>query len=167
MVLIDPNGRRIWESGHLDSNGDLCDIHSYDVQSRRLPLDKQLFNLQTKFLTTNVKGTDREMPLPIPVDGDQLPFIRPGVVPTTVLNHPPFIRMEGHSLPALGSRKARFSIPKRIMQTPGTYRLSARMRSRAEPIYFMRYCDSTPEMERMMNEWMVDFHTYSVVFEVD
>ena len=166
VVLIDPNGRRVWETGHLDSNGDLCDIHSSDVQNRRLPLDRQLFNLQTKFLTTNVKGTDREMLLPIPVDVDQLPFIRPGVVPTTVLNHPPLIRMEGHSLPALGSRNARFSIPKRIMQTPGTYRLSARMRSRAEPIYFMRYCDSTPEMERMMNEWIADFHTYSVVFDV-
>lgn len=167
VVLIDPAGRRIWETGHVDSNGDLLDIHSYDVQSRKLPLDRQLFNLQTKFLTTNVKGTDREMLLPIPFDNDQLPFIRPGVQPTTVINHPPTIRMEGHSIPATSSRNARFSVPKRIIQTPGTYRLSVRMRSRAEPIYFMRYCDATPEMERMMNEWMTDFHTYSVVFEVE
>ena len=144
----------------------VCDIHSYDVQNRNLPLDKQLFNLQTKFLTTNVKGTDREMLLPIPVDADQLPFIRPAAQATTVINHPPTIRMEGHSIPATGSRNARFSVPKRLIQTPGTYRLSIRMRSRAEPIYFMRYCDSTPEMERMMNEWICDFHTYSVTFEV-
>jgi nitrate/TMAO reductase-like tetraheme cytochrome c subunit len=167
VVLIDPTGRRVWESGHVDSNGDLCDIHSYDVQQRRLPLDKQLFNLQTKFLTTNVKGTDREMLLPIPLDADQLPFIRPAAQPVTVINHPPTIRMEGHSLPALGSRNARFSVPKRVMQKPGTYRLSVRMRSRAEPIYFMRFCNSTPEMERMMNEWMVDFHANSAIFAVD
>ena len=167
VVLIDPDGRRIWETGHTDSNGDICDIHSYDVQDRKLPLDKQLFNLQTKFLTTNVKGTDREMLLPVPVDADQLPFIRPEFRATTVINHPPTIRMEGHSLPATGSRNARFSVPKRLMQIPGTYRLSVRMRSRAEPIYFMRYVDSTPEMERMMNEWMADFHTYSVIFEVN
>ena len=167
VVLIDPTGRRIWETGYVDSNGDLADIHSVDVQRRRIPLDKQLMNLQTKFLTTNVKGTDREMVLPIPVDGDQLPFIRPAAQATTVLNHPPFIRMEGHSLPPLGSRTAKFSVPKRLIQQPGQYRLSARMRSRSEPIYFMRYCKSTPEMERMMNEWIADFHVYSVTFEVN
>ena len=166
VVLIDPHGRRIWETGHTDSNGDICDIHSFDVQDRNLPLDKQLFNLQTKFLTTNVKGTDREMMLPVPVDADQLPFIRPDFRATTVINHPPTIRMEGHSLPATGSRNARFSVPKRLIQTPGTYRMSVRMRSRAEPIYFMRYVNSTPEMERMMNEWICDFHTYSVTFDV-
>ena len=166
VVLIDPAGRRIWETGYVDSNGDLADIHSVDVQERRIPLDKQLMNLQTKFLTTNVKGTDREMVLPIPVDGDQLPFIRPAAQATTVINHPPFIRMEGHSLPPLGSRTAKFSVPKRLIQQPGQYRLSARMRSRSEPIYFMRYCQSTPEMERMMNEWIADFHIYSVTFEI-
>ena len=37
------------------------------------------------------------MPLPVNVDFDQLPFIRPAAQPTSVINHPPFIRMEGHS----------------------------------------------------------------------
>ena len=167
IVLIAPDGKRIWETGYVDSNGDLADIHSSDVQNRRIAFDSQLMNLQTKFLTTNVKGTDREMLLPIPVDADQLPFIRPAPQPVTVLNHPPTIRMEGHSLPPLGSRTAKFSVPKRLMQQPGQYRLTARMRSRAEPIYFMRYCSATPEMERMMNEWISDFHAYSVTFEVN
>ena len=165
-VLIGPSGQRVWETGYVDSNGDLADIHSLDVLARRVPLDKQLFNLQTKFLTTNVKGTDREMYLPINVDLDQLPFIRPAAQPVSVINHPPFIRMEAHSLPPLGSRKAKFNVPKRLMQEPGTYRLSVRLRSRAEPIYFMRFCDSTPEMERMMNQWICDFHVHSVTFEV-
>jgi len=40
------------------------------------------------------------------------------------------------------------------------------MRSRAEPIYFMRFVDATVEMEREMNSWMLDFHKYSVVFDV-
>lgn len=165
-VLIGPNGDRLWESGYLDSNGDLCDLHSLDVAQRLVPLDKQLFNLQSKFLTTNVKGTDREMYLPINVDVDQLPFLRPAAQPVTVLNHPPGIRMEGHSIPPLGSRKAKYVIPRDLMQQPGIYRISVRMRSRAEPIYFMRFCNSTPEMERMMNEWICDFHVHSVTFEV-
>jgi nitrate/TMAO reductase-like tetraheme cytochrome c subunit len=165
-VLIDPSGRRIWETGYVDSNGDLADNHSLDVLARRIPLDDQLFNLQTKFLTQNVKGTDREMYLPVNFDVDQLPFIRPAPQPVTVLNHPPGIRMEGHSIPALGSRNAKFSIPGDLISQPGVYRLSVRMRSRAEPIYFMRFCFATPEMERMMNEWIADFHVNTVAFEV-
>jgi hypothetical protein len=41
-----------------------------------------------------------------------------------------------------------------------------RMRSRAEPIYFMRFVEATTEMERSMNEWMIDIHPYTVEFEV-
>ncbi len=166
VALRAPSGQLIWESGYLDSNGDLCDNHSLDVLARRVPLDTQLMNLQTKFLTTNVKGTDREMYLPINFDFDQLPFLRPAQVPVSVLNHPPFIRMEGHSIPALGSRNVKYVVPSRLMQQPGTYQLSVRMRSRAEPIYFMRFCDATPEMERIMNEYIADFHSSTVVFEV-
>ncbi|MEM6690900.1 MAG: multiheme c-type cytochrome, partial [Planctomycetota bacterium] len=45
-VLIDPLGRRVWESGYLDRNGDLADMHSIEVAKGRLPRDKDLFNLQ-------------------------------------------------------------------------------------------------------------------------
>ena len=166
VVLTGPDGNRLWESGYLDSQGDLADLHSKDVLERRIPLDNQLFNLQTKFLTTNVKGTDREMYLPVNFDFDQLPFLRPAPQPVTVINHPPFIRMEGHSIPPLGSRKAKYVIPKHLIQQPGTYRLSVRLRSRAEPIYFMNFVGATEEMKRMMNEWIVDAHPYTVVFEV-
>ena len=166
VVLINPNGERVWETGHMDSLGDLHDIHSEDVLRGRAKLDAQLFNLQTKFLITNLKGTDREMPLPVNTDIDQLPFIRPGGQPITNINHPPFIRMEGHSIPPLSSRHAKYKIPASAMSVPGTYRLSARLRSRAEPMYFMRFVRATPEMMRSMNEWVVDAHPQTVVFEV-
>ena len=166
VALIGPNGDRIWETGYLDSEGDLADQHSADVLERRIPMDKQLFNLQTKFLITNVKGTDREAYLPVNFDIDQLPFIRPAPQPVSVLNHPPSIRMESHSIPPLGMRKAKYVIPAQLMCEPGTYRLSVRLRSRAEPIYFMKFVGATPEMIRMMNEWIVDGHVQSVVFEV-
>lgn len=166
VVLIGPDGERLWETGYLDTQGDLADMHSADVLNGRVPADLQLFNLQTKFLTTNVKGTDREMYLPINVDIDQLPYLRPGTQPVSVINHPPFIRMEAHSIPALGKRSAKYTVPGHLLQQPGTYRLSARLRSRAEPIYFMKFVKSTPEMIRSMNEWVVDAHPSTVVFEV-
>jgi hypothetical protein len=166
VALVDPSGKRVWESGYVDSNGDMADEHSLDVRAGKVPYDKQLFNLQTKFLTTNVKGTDREMYLPINLDIDQLPFIRPAGQPVTVMNHPPLIRMEGRSLPPLGSRDAKYSIPGNLLRQPGTYKLAVRLRSRAEPIYFMKFIGATTEMERAMNEWMVDIHAYTVEFTV-
>ena len=40
------------------------------------------------------------------------------------------------------------------------------MRSGAEPIYFMKFIGATTEMEQAMNEWMLDYHAYTVEFEV-
>jgi hypothetical protein len=40
------------------------------------------------------------------------------------------------------------------------------MRSRTEPLYFMRFCGSTTEMQRAMLEGTLDFHQSSVEFEV-
>ena len=166
VALIDPSGKRVWESGYVDGRGDMADEHSLEVRSGKVPYDKQLFNLQTKFLTTNVKGTDREMYLPINLDIDQLPFIRPAGQPITVMNHPPFVRMESRSLPPLANRDAGYSVPGNLLSRPGTYRLAVRMRSRAEPIYFMSFIGATTEMERQMNDWMVDLHPYTVEFVV-
>jgi hypothetical protein len=166
VALIDPTGKRVWESGYVDTHGDMADEHSLDVRAGKVPYDKQLFNLQTKFLTQNVKGTDREMYLPINLDIDQLPFIRPAGQPTTVLTHPPGVRMEGRSLPPLSSRDAKYTVPGNLITRPGTYKLAVRLRSRAEPIYFMKFIGATQEMERAMNEWMVDIHAYTVEFTV-
>ncbi len=166
VALTSPYGERVWESGYVDSNGDMADLHSLDVAAGTIDHDDQLWNLQTKFLTTNVKGTDREMPLPVNFDIDPIPFIRPGAVPTTVLNHPPFIRMEGRSLPPLSMRRAEYTVPASAMTETGQYKLSVRLRSRAEPIYFMRFVGATSEMEQAMNEWMVDIHPYAVEIDV-
>ncbi len=166
VVLIGPRGQRLWESGYTDRYGDVADIHSEDVRNKLIPFDWQLFNLQTMFLITGAKGTDREFFLPVNIDFDQLPYLRPGAQPISVLNHPPFIRMEGRSLAPLGSRKIPYKVPAELMCEPGHYRLSFRLRSRAEPIYFMRFCGSTEEMNRAMNEGMIDFHQSSVEFVV-
>jgi len=166
VALIGPDGKKLWESGYVDSHGDMADLHSLDVRAGKLKHDDQLVNLQTKSLTQGVTGTDREMYLPVNFDFDQLPFIRPAAVPTTVLNHPPGIRMEQRSIPPLGMRVAKYKVPAQLMTKPGKYKLAARLRSRAEPIYFMKFVKATPEMERAMNEWMIDIHPFTVSFEV-
>lgn len=166
VALIGPDGKRLWESGYVDSHGDMADLHSLDVRAGKVPHDDQLVNLQTKFLTQGVTGTDREMYLPVNFDFDQLPFIRPANVPTSVLNHPPGIRMEQRSIPPLGERIASYKVPANLIAKPGKYKLAVRLRSRAEPMYFMKFVKATKEMERSMNEWMIDFHSYTVSFDV-
>ncbi len=166
VALIDPDGRNIWESGYIDSNGDLADLHSLEVAAGRIKIDQQLVNFQTKFLTTNVKGTDREMYLPVNFDVDPLPHLRPPAIPTTVLNHPPLVRLENHSLPPLGQRLAQYKVPGNLITKPGKYRLAFRLRSRAEPIYFMRFVGSSKEMERGMNERMLSFKASTAEIEV-
>ena len=167
VVLIDPDGKNIWESGYVDSHGDMADLHSLDYAAGKIKHDDQLFNLQTKFLTLNIKGTDREMYLPVNFDIDQLPMLRSAGVPTTVLNHPPGARMEGRSIPPLGYRDAKYKVPGNLLTKPGKYTLQARLRSRAEPIYFMKFVGSTQEMEQRINDWMLDFHSYAVSFEIE
>jgi nitrate/TMAO reductase-like tetraheme cytochrome c subunit len=166
VALVDPDGKNVWESGYVDSNGDLADLHSLEVAAGRIKVDQQLVNFQTKFLTTNVKGTDREMYLPVNFDIDPLPHLRPPQIPTTVLNHPPLVRMENHSLPPLGERLAQYQVPGNLIAKPGNYRLAFRLRSRAEPIYFMRFVRATKEMEQRMNERMLTFKVNTQELEV-
>ncbi|HJM90990.1 MAG: multiheme c-type cytochrome [Alphaproteobacteria bacterium] len=166
VALIDPEGKNVWESGYVDSAGDMADLHSQDVLDGKLPHDDQLFNLQTKFLTTNLKGTDREMYLPVNFDIDQIPFLRPASQPTTVINHAPSVRMEGRSIPPMGSRMANYTVPGDLITKQGKYRLAVRLRSRAEPIYFMKFIGATTDMIRSMNEWMLAIHPYTVEFRV-
>ena len=166
VALVDPDGKNIWESGYVDSNGDVANLHSLEVAAGRIELDQQLVNFQTMFLTTNVKGTDREMNLPVNFDIDPLPQLRPPQIPTTVLNHPPLVRMENHSLTPLGEKVVEYRVPGNLIKKPGKYHLAFRMRSRAEPIYFMRFVGSTKEMEQSMNERIMNFHDFTVELEV-
>jgi hypothetical protein len=164
VVLINPDGRRVWESGYLDCNSDLADMHSVQVARGKIHRDADLFNLQTKFLISNIRGTDREAALPVNFSLDQLAFLRPGAVPISVLNHPPLIRMEAHSIPPLDHRLPKYHIPGSALSKRGAYRLSVRMRSRGEPPYFMRQIHSTPDMIRRMNENMLDVQMSSHTF---
>jgi hypothetical protein len=166
VALLDPDGKIVWESGYVDSHGDVADLQSEDVRKGLIRHDDQLVSMQAKFITTNVKGTDREMYLPINLDVDQRPFIRPGGTPTSLLNHPPFARMEKRSIPPLASRIAKYKVPGEKLTKPGTYRLAVRLRGRTEPIYFMKFVEATKDMIQAENQWADDIHPYAVEFQV-
>lgn len=166
VALTDPDGQLIWESGYVDSQGDMADFQSEDVQKGKIKLDDQLVNMQAKFITTNVKGTDREMFLPINLDFDQLPFIRPGGAPTSVMNHPPGARMEKRSIPPQATRVATYTVPGNLLTKRGKYKLAVRLRGRTEPMYFMNFVGATTDMKRTEHEWVTDTHRYAVTFDI-
>ena len=74
--------------------------------------------------------------------------------------------MENHSLTPLGEKVASYSVPGSLITKPGKYRVAFRMRSRAEPIYFMRFVRATKEMEQSMNERIMNFHDFAVEVDV-
>src|SRR5262249_32283891 len=41
VALIDPDGKVAWESGYVDSYGDVADVESRDVRARKIPFDQQ------------------------------------------------------------------------------------------------------------------------------
>ena len=57
-------------------------------------------------------------------------------------------------------------VPGKLITKPGKYTLQSRFRSRAEPIYFMKFVGATVDMEQSINEWMIDIHPYAAEFEI-
>ena len=166
VVLIGPDGRRAVGIGlhrFLRRPGE----HPFRRRSQRpAPFDWQLFNLQTMFLITGAKGTDREFFVPVNFDIDQLPFIRPGAQPIQRINHPPFIRMESQSLAPLGSRRVPYRIPGDLVQQPGMYRLVVPHAEPGRADVLHAILRSDREMQRAMNEWMIDVHPVTVEFVI-
>src|ERR1019366_2610134 len=77
VFITNSAGKLVFASGDLDPNGDVRDLHSSYVQEGKVPLDPYLFSLQSRFLTSNVRGGEREQVLAINYSLDPLPFIRP------------------------------------------------------------------------------------------
>ena len=127
VALTAPDGKNVWESGYTDANGDMATSTPRKSARATSPLTTQLFNLQTKFLTTNVAGTDREMFLPVNV-GRRSVAVHSSrrACRSRCSNHPPLVRMEAKSIPPLGCRNANYSVPASLMTEPGVYKLSVR-----------------------------------------
>ena len=66
----------------------------------------------------------------------------------------------------VGHRMEKYKVPKEAITKPGKYILQSRFRSRAEPIYFMKFVGATEDMEQAINEWMIDIHPNAVEFEI-
>ena len=92
VTVTDADGRVVFVSGDRDPNGDVRDLHSLYVHNGELPLDKYLFNLQSKFVTRMIRGGEREQVLAINYSPSPLPFLRPSTRSTVLLGRPVAVR---------------------------------------------------------------------------
>jgi hypothetical protein len=97
--VMDADGNVVFRSGDRDPNGDVRDSHSLYVHNGELPMDDQLFSLQSRFLVRMVRGGEREQVLAVNYSPDPLPFLRPSTRSTVLLGRP------------VGARKHRMTIP--------------------------------------------------------
>lgn len=121
VSVWDRNGKLVFVSGDLDPNGDVRDSHSIYVHNGELPLDRQLFSLQTRFLTRNVRGGEREQIVPVPYSLDPLPYQRPETRPFTVLGRPVGARKHKHNIEVNGQRWANYHIDRTQLTCSGPY----------------------------------------------
>ncbi|MDA7977396.1 MAG: cytochrome c family protein [Pirellulales bacterium] len=122
VTVADRQGRIVFVSGDLDPNGDVRDSHSFYVHNGKLPLDRQLFSLQSRFITRNVFGGEREQILNVPYSLDPLPYMRPETRPFTVLGRPLGARKHKQNLAAnRGWRYAKYHIDAKQLTCDGPY----------------------------------------------
>ena len=106
ITVTDKDEKTVFESGQRDPNGDLLDLHSSYVAAGKMQLDKQLFNLQSKFLTRLARGGEREQVLAVNTSLSAQPFIRPETRPSLIYGQPFGARKHRQVIKAEGVKDA-------------------------------------------------------------
>lgn len=132
--VTDADGKVIFRSGDRDPNGDVRDLHSLYVHNGELPLDEQLFNLQSKFLVRTVRGGEREQILAVNTSNAVLPFVRPERRATTIFGRPRGARKHKKTIGPLGKRTASYSVEANALTGRAPYRINAKFISQMVPV---------------------------------
>jgi len=134
VTVTDSEGTPIYRSGDLDPNGDVRDSHSLYVHNGELPLDRDLFSLQSKFITRMVRGGDREQVLAINYSPSPLVFLRPSTRSTILTGRPPGARKHKQGIEPLGSRWARYRVKGSALTGKGPYTAEIKLIAGMVPI---------------------------------
>lgn len=134
VVVTDPLGKVVYESGDLDPNGDLRDLHSTYVHHNDLPLDRELFSLQSKFITRNFRGGEREQVLAINYSIDPLPYVRPEPFSTILTGRPGGARAHRMGIEPLGERWPSYKVPAKALTGEGPYKIALEIKYGMVPV---------------------------------
>ena len=132
--VFDKNGKVVFQSGDLDPNGDVRDLHSSYVHNGELPLDKYLFNLQSKFITRNLRGSEREQVLAVNYSPDPIPFIRPTTFSSVLTGNPGAARKHKQGIPPHGHRWAKYRVKSSALNGNGPYKIQVQFKAAMVPV---------------------------------
>ena len=127
-------GDVIFKSGDLDPNGDLRDLHSLYVHNGKIERDKFLFNLQSKFLTRNLRGGEREQVLAVNYSADSVPFVRPFTRSLMLTGQPAGARKHRRTIPPLATRIAKYKVSKAQLAGASRVTIDYKLKSAAVPV---------------------------------
>lgn len=130
----DRDGRLVYVSGDRDPNGDVRDSHSLYVHDGRLPLDEDLFSLQSRFLVRMERGGEREEVLTLNHSQSPQPFIRPETRATTIYGRPRGARKHKMTIPPRGERTATYDIPANQLDGTGPYTVNVKLIAQMVPV---------------------------------
>lgn len=129
VTVTDAQGEVVFRSGDLDPNGDLRDLHSIYVHNHAkdpntgeyVELDEQLFSLQSKFVTRNVRGGEREQVLAVNTSLSALRFLRPSTFSTVLTGRPAGVRKHKQNIAPHDKRWASYTMRGEELTGHGPY----------------------------------------------
>lgn len=134
VTVRDRDGRVVFESGDRDPNGDVRDSHSLYVHAGELPLDEQLFTLQSRFLVRMERGGEREEVLTLNHSLSPQPLVRPSTRANTVYGRPRGARKHKRNIPPLGHKTARYEVDGSALTGNGPYSVDVRFIAQMVPV---------------------------------
>ncbi len=134
VTVRNSRGKVVFRSGDVDPNGDVRDLHSLYVHDGEIPLDKQLFSLQSKFITRLIRGGEREQILAVNHSIDPLPFLRPATRSNIWHGRPGGARIHRVGIEPCGSRWARYCFSGTKLTESGPYVAQVRLIAGMVPV---------------------------------
>ena len=138
ITVTDSRGKVVFRSGDRDPNGDLRERPSRYVRAGKLPLDTQLFNLQSHFMVKNFFGGERTQQRITPFSRTTRPFIRPPRNPVAILMRPNGARTKKSGIEPGGFRWAAYEVDGDKLKAGETYTLHMKLIAQPMPAFFLR-----------------------------
>lgn len=138
VTYTDAQGKVFFQSGDVDSNGDLRNQFSRDVGAGKVKSDSHLVNLQSQATVRGFRGNDVELAFPLAEEDTPSPTIFPSVSPQAVYNGADNARIVKRGIAARDSRT--FSYPIRMPEgASGPITYNVRLLYRNYPPYYFDY----------------------------